>query len=45
MNKQSQELILNNLVCSISKENLIIDNQKVEKNGLVLAGELLSKNF
>jgi glycosyltransferase involved in cell wall biosynthesis len=37
MNKQSQELILNNLICPISKENLILDNQKVDKNGLVVA--------
>jgi hypothetical protein len=35
-----QELILNNLICPISKENLILYNQKVDKIGLVEAGEL-----
>jgi len=44
MNKQLQELILNNLICPISKENLILYNQKVDKNGLVEEGELYAKN-
>jgi hypothetical protein len=29
---------LNNLICPISKENQILENQKVDKNGLVVAG-------
>ena len=44
MNKQLQEVIFNNLICPISKENLILENQKVDKNGLVETGELFGKN-
>jgi SAM-dependent methyltransferase len=44
MNKQLQDVIFNNLICPISKENLILENQKLDKNGLVEAGELFGKN-
>ena len=44
MNKQSQELIFNNLICPLSKENLILKNLKVDESGLIESGELFEKN-
>jgi SAM-dependent methyltransferase len=44
MNKQSQELIFNNLICPFSKENLVLENQKLDTNGLIEFADLLEKS-
>ena len=44
MNKQSQKSIFYNLICPISKENLILKNKQLDTNGLIKSGELFERN-
>jgi SAM-dependent methyltransferase len=44
MNKQSQELIFNNLKCPSCNEYLFLKNQKFDEHGLIESGELSGNN-